>query len=126
MNDLLKELLISTRVVKRKYKDYLHLTPKEQHHLGMDAQIHIRFLKREVAKYAIKECTPIPIMFKTLGYIVVETTPIKIQNYLFQRVNRSKWATELNKTLELKYIYPNVGYQSSKLLLSLKDPHGTK
>ena len=107
MNDLLKELLISTRVVKRKYKDYLHLTPREQHHLGMDAEINIRLLKRKIVVYAIENCTRIPILFNTLSYKVTKDTPIKVKNYLFKRANRSKWASDINKALEINYTYPN-------------------
>ena len=107
MNELLNEFASCLRVVKRKYKDYPHLTPKEQHHLGMEAEIQARFIKRKIAEYAIKHFKPIPIRFSTLGYIITAKTPIHIKHYLFKRTNRSKWAVDINRALEFKYAYPD-------------------
>lgn len=110
----LAEITSCKRKSRRCYKDNPDLSPRDQHHYGMEMTIKVRELKRDAVIEAINTRTPIKVLFSDLGYQITSETPDKVKRYLYTRSLRSKWAKDLNEALEFHYAYPTCKYHKEK------------
>lgn len=110
----LAEIISCRRKARRCYKDNPDLSPRDQHHYGMEMIIKVRKLKRDALIEAINTRTPIKVLFSNLGYQITSETPDKVKRYLYTRSLRSKWAKDLNEALEFHYSYPTCKYHKKE------------
>jgi len=110
MNELQNKIRKYTRISNNRYRYFTSDTPFIQHRKGMDCEMHVRELTRELLALSLASHVPIPLEYScshfpdNIAYNCKDPRHVRVDEYLTKRRHRDDDWIAVNKITCLSYV----------------------